>query len=146
MEKKFRISKMLGILIMSSMLLIPVSIATAANQPPSGYHFVGPAIIADMYFTAESAAGVGICQGSTVSIEILITITQDMFDDINKENLLDQYLELGTQIKVLKDGVKADCVPEDAVGMVIKAVPDFFADPDGTSKTAKVIVMFVTPK
>ena len=147
MEKEFSIKKMFGIVILSSILLIPMSIATAGDPPGSGWHVRGPAIIAEMIFTPTTCTVTASCQGSVVDI-VMPPITPGVFVTIDKVFLLDQYLSLGNEIFVYQDGVTAiaDCVPEDAVAMVAQGVLNFVEDPDGSFKTAKVILLFVVPQ
>ena len=70
----------------------------------------------------------------------------DLFKDITKENLLDQFLLFppGNQILVLQGGQKADCVPEAAAGVFVQAVPAF--DEGDGYKSAHVILLFGIPK
>lgn len=145
MEKGFGIKKFSAFAILSFILLVPMSFAIAGNQPPSGLGTKGPAVIADMYFTTVAFTGQGRCQGSPVDIIINTKVTEDLFNDVNKENLLDVYLAF-PEILLLQDGVFADdCVPEDAIGMIVQAVPQF-DEGDGTYKTARLILLFAVPK
>jgi hypothetical protein len=145
MEKRFGIKKLFAFALFTCLLLIPMSFAIAGNQPPSGLKSKGPVVIADMYFTPTEYTGVGICKGSIVEVKIAESVvTEDQFDDINRETLLDQYLAF-PEILVLKDNKFAeDCVPEDAEGMFVQAVP-FFDEGDDNYKTARLILLFAVP-